>query len=89
MSLPLAGSGPTSTRASKSLIIPGMGVRWGLTLVMLAGGVSFGIGVGVLVRMAAYTSAYDFPDTVTPGIAAGAGLALILIPLIWRTAGRD
>ena len=67
-----------------------MGLRWGLTLVMLAGGVAFGIGTGVLVRMAAYSSAYgDFPDTLTPGIAAGVGLALILIPLIWRPADRD
>jgi hypothetical protein len=30
-----------------------------------------------------------FPDTLTPGIAAGVGLALILVPLIWRRADRD
>lgn len=63
-----------------------MGVRWGLTLVMLVGGVLFGIGVAVLVRMAAYHSAYgDFPNTYTPGVMAGVGLALLLIPLIWRS----
>ena len=55
-----------------------------LLAVMLVGGVVFGIGLGVLVRMAAYRSAYDFPNTVAPGIAAGVGLALILAPFVWR-----
>ena len=62
-----------------------MRTRLILTVVMLAGGVSFGIGLGVLVRMAVFGSAYSFfPNTPLPGAAIGVGLALLMTPIVWR-----